>query len=397
MINRFGGSRLLGGGLALPAALGGSDDAAIEADGEEGLLLLVGKVDQVAELGDQLLGAGIGALGGLDSALVLVIAETHHLDEAAAGFGGRPVGADLLVDLEGIAAETGHDLAESAQKALVLDALFRGDNIAVGLQKHRVISLPPNRAAAFCHNLLPLTNMPLDGGELRGYPPRMDAKQRAAEAAVAYVKSDSVIGLGTGSTADLFLIALAAALREGRLRNVRGVPTSSTCEKRARELGIPLTTLPENPQLDVAVDGADEVSPKLDLIKGMGGALLREKIVAQNSKRFVVMVDASKRVEVLGTKGPLPVEVAQFGHEAQERFLRSLGGVPKLRIKSDGSPFITDNGNYIYECKFPGIPRPDVLEAALERRAGIVESGLFLGMASVVLVGDTKGITTLTR
>jgi ribose 5-phosphate isomerase A len=226
----------------------------------------------------------------------------------------------------------------------------------------------------------------------------MNPKQRAAEAALQYVRNDSVIGLGTGSTADYFLEALSQALRQGRLRSVRGVPSSARSEQRARQLGIPLSDLQTSPQLDVTVDGADEVTPKLDLIKGLGGALLREKIVAQNSRQLVILIDSSKRVDVLGEKGPLPVEVATFGHEAQERFLRALGGVPKLRMKDDKSePFVTDNGNYIYDCKFPAIPDPDVLDLALSRRAGVIESGLFLGMASLVLVGDDRGVTTLTR
>ena len=225
----------------------------------------------------------------------------------------------------------------------------------------------------------------------------MNPKQRAAEAALAYVRSDSVIGLGSGSTSEIFIHVLAQALREGKLRNVRGVPTSNRVRQLAQELEIPLTDLATSPQLDVTIDGADEVTEKLDLIKGLGGALLREKVVAQNSRQLIIMVDSSKRVDVLGEKGPLPVEVAQFSHEAQERFLRALGAAVKMRINEDGSPFVTDNGNYIYHCKFPRIPDPEVLDLALSRRAGVVESGLFLGMASVVLVGDETGVKTLKR
>src|SRR5215212_5264666 len=138
----------------------------------------------------------------------------------------------------------------------------------------------------------------------------MSPKQRAAEAAMKYVKSGMVVGLGTGSTADLFLQALAAALKDGRVRDVRGVPTSRQSERRAQHLGIPLATLADCPHPDVTIDGADEVAPNLDLIKGLGGALLREKIVAQNSKKLVIIADASKAVDVLGTKSPVPVEVA---------------------------------------------------------------------------------------
>ena len=224
----------------------------------------------------------------------------------------------------------------------------------------------------------------------------MDQKQMAAEAALQYVRSDSVIGLGSGTTSERFITALAGALRNGKYRNVTGVPTSENVARLAQKLGIPLTTLDRVPQLDVTIDGADEVTPTLDLIKGLGGALLREKIVAQSSRRFVIMIDQSKRVDVLGTKGPLPVEVTQFAHEAHERFLRSLGCVPKLRTNEDGSPFVTDNGNFIYHCKFDRIDEPDVLETAMFRRAGIVETGLFLGMANVVIVGTDRGVETLT-
>jgi ribose 5-phosphate isomerase A len=225
----------------------------------------------------------------------------------------------------------------------------------------------------------------------------MDPKQRAAEAALNYIHSNTTIGLGTGSTADFFLIALADALRTGKLRNVRGVPTSTQSERRATKLGIPLTTLAQCPHLDLTVDGADEISPTLDLIKGLGGALLREKIVAQNSRRLIIVADSSKRVQTLGTKAALPIEVAPFGHEAHEPFLKSLGGTPKLRTTADGKPFVTDNHNYIYDCRFPAIPHPDVIEAALARRAGLVEWGLFLGMASIALIADDTRVETLQR
>ena len=201
-----------------------------------------------------------------------------------------------------------------------------------------------------------------------------------------FVGDGMVVGLGTGSTADLFLQALGAALKGGRVRNVRGVPTSRQSERRAQHLGIPLTTLSECPRPDVTIDGADEVAPNLDLIKGLGGALLREKMVAQDSKKLVIIADAGKAVTKLGTKAMLPVEVVQFAHEAQETFLRSLGATPALRRTAD-AVFVTDNGNYIYDCRFPeGIDNPGALDLALRRRAGVVETGLFVGMAHVALV-----------
>jgi ribose 5-phosphate isomerase A len=220
----------------------------------------------------------------------------------------------------------------------------------------------------------------------------MNPKQRAAEAAMGFLHDEMVIGLGTGSTADFFLQALGSALKEGRLHNIVGVATSLQSERRSRELGIPLSTLAQSPRLDVTIDGADEVDPQLDLIKGLGGALLREKIVAQNSKRLIIIADASKAVTKLGTKSPLPVEVAQFAHETQETYLKGLGATPTLRRGADGSVFVTDNGNYIFDCRFAaGIDDPRALSTALRERAGIVESGLFLGLTTVALIaGDAE-------
>jgi len=226
----------------------------------------------------------------------------------------------------------------------------------------------------------------------------MSAKQRAAEAALTYVNSGMVVGLGTGSTADFFIIALAEAIKAGRIKDIKGVPTSKQSERRAHELGIPLASLAQCPVCDVTVDGADEVAPHLELIKGLGGALLREKVVAQNSRSLVIIADEGKVVDHLGTKSPLPVEVTQFGYETQEAFLRSLGAQPKLRIGSGGMVFVTDNGNYIYDCHFAGgISAPREVEASLKGRAGIVESGLFLGIASVAIIGSETGVREMQK
>jgi ribose 5-phosphate isomerase A len=224
----------------------------------------------------------------------------------------------------------------------------------------------------------------------------MNPKQRAAEAAIEYVTDGMIIGLGTGSTADEFLIALSAALKSGRLKNIVGVPTSLQSLHRSEELGISLTTLAEHPRLDVTIDGADEISPRLDLIKGLGGALLREKMIAQHSDRLIIIADTSKTVGQLGTRQMLPVEVVQFAHEVQAVFLRSLGCTPVLRV-AGGNPFVTDNGNYIYDCRFPGIADPRGLEAMLQKQAGIVEHGLFLGMADVALIADENAVETRRR
>lgn len=226
----------------------------------------------------------------------------------------------------------------------------------------------------------------------------MNPKQRAAEAAMSFVQSGMVVGLGTGSTADFFLTSLASSLKEHRIRDVRGVPTSRQSERRAQELGIPLATLAQCPHPDVTIDGADEVDPRVDLIKGLGGALLREKIVAQNSKKLVIIADEGKSVAKLGSKSMLPVEVAQFGHEVQEPFFRTLGATPNLRRSSDGSLFVTDNSNYIYDLRFPnGIDNPPDLEKSLKSRAGVVETGLFLAIATIAIIANDKNVEQRTR
>jgi ribose 5-phosphate isomerase A len=226
----------------------------------------------------------------------------------------------------------------------------------------------------------------------------MNPKQQAAEAAMQYIADGMVVGLGTGSTADYFLQALAEALRSGRLRDIHGVPTSTMSERRARELHIPLATLADYPACDVTVDGADEIDPRLDLIKGLGGAMLREKIIAQNSRSLVIIADDGKTVPRLGTRAPLPVEVTQFANEAAEAYLRTLGCEPALRRAPGGTAIVTDNGNLIYDCRFPqGIGDPVQLDRALSTRAGIVETGLFLGLATVALVADGRSVRTLRR
>lgn len=224
-----------------------------------------------------------------------------------------------------------------------------------------------------------------------------DALKRAVGLeAASLVEDGMLLGLGTGSTVAHFLLFLADRLNCGELHNILGVPTSLRTAKEARELGIPLTSLEKNPTLDLTVDGADEVDSRLNLIKGLGGALLREKMVAQASGRLAIMVDESKIVTALCEKTPVPVEVVQFGWEIHEHFLESVGGHPVIRRLSDGQPVTTDNGNYIIDCHFPGgLDDPEGLESALAAQAGVVESGLFLGMATRVLVSGEKGMRTL--
>jgi ribose 5-phosphate isomerase A len=226
----------------------------------------------------------------------------------------------------------------------------------------------------------------------------MNPKQRAAQAALQYVQSGMTVGLGSGSTARHFIEQLGEMIRSGQLANIRGVPTSRASEELGRQFGIPIVGLEEVDKCDVTIDGADEVDPNLNLIKGLGGALLREKMVAQNSTQLVIIADTSKKVSTLGTKAPLPVEVVQFGHKATARFLATFGCAPTLRPAADGSgPYVTDNGNYIYDCKFNVIADPIAIDRAMCNRAGVVETGLFLGMAGVVLLAGTENVEMLRR
>jgi ribose 5-phosphate isomerase A len=179
--------------------------------------------------------------------------------------------------------------------------------------------------------------------------------------------------------------------------DVVGVPTSEMTRALAERLGVPLTTLDETPELDVALDGADEIAPGLQLVKGLGGALLREKIVAAAARRFVVVADASKRVERLGERAPVPVEVIAFALEPCRRRLAALGCEPALRASPDGSPFTTDEGNRILDCRFGPIDAPEPLAAAIRAIPGVVEHGLFLGFAEAAYVAEPGHVEVLSR
>jgi len=222
-------------------------------------------------------------------------------------------------------------------------------------------------------------------------------KRQAAEHALPYIHSGMTLGLGTGSTATHMLHVLAEALRDGRLRDIVGVPTSDAIGVLARQLGVPTATLDERPQLDLALDGADEIDPALNLIKGLGGALLREKIVAASADRFIVLADETKLVAQLGTRVPLPVEVVEFGLSLATRRLTALGGVPTLRRSADGSAFRTDEGNVILDCRFAGIADSLALNAAINAIPGVAAHGMFIGMAALALVGGPAGVATIVR
>jgi len=220
-------------------------------------------------------------------------------------------------------------------------------------------------------------------------------KREAAQRAVELVEDGMKLGLGTGSTARHVLQVIAERRERGELQKIMGVPTSRATEELARELRIPTGTLEQHPRLDLGIDGADEVDPELNLIKGLGGALLWEKIVASACDRFVVVVDDSKLVQTLGSKSPLPVEVVPFGWSTHVEFIRSLGAEPALRVR-DGMPFVTDGGHYIIDCTFHnGITQPREIEAALRSRAGVVETGLFIGMAEKVVVSGGDGVAVM--
>jgi ribose 5-phosphate isomerase A len=219
------------------------------------------------------------------------------------------------------------------------------------------------------------------------------AKRLAAERALTLVEPGMTLGLGTGSTAAIFVELLGARVAAGLA--VRGVPTSERTRAQAAALGIPLVGFDQVDTLDLAVDGADEVDPALRLIKGGGGALLHEKVVAAAARRFVVIVDEAKRVATLGAF-PLPVEVLRFGWERVQRALVARGARAERRARADGAPFVTDSGNYIVDARFGAIADPEGLAAWLDATVGVVEHGLFIGMTERVIVGGAAGVVELT-
>lgn len=215
-----------------------------------------------------------------------------------------------------------------------------------------------------------------------------------ARRALDLVRDGDAVGLGSGRAATAFVRALGGAVGQG-LR-VRCVPTSLATERLARELGIPLVSLEEAGELDLAVDGADEVDPALDLIKGYGGALVRERIVAAASRRLVILVDPTKLVAALGAKGKLPVEVLPFGWAFAARRLGELGCAPRRRLAGE-APFVSDNGNHVLDCTVGPLPDPAELQRRIRAIPGVVDCGLFLGMAETVLVEDERGAVTVRR
>ncbi len=214
-------------------------------------------------------------------------------------------------------------------------------------------------------------------------------KEIAGRAAAELVCDGDVVGLGTGSTAYFAVVALGERVKAGL--KIVGIPTSNATAELAKKVGVPLATLDEHPVIDITLDGADEIDPRLNLIKGGGGALLREKVVASASKKMVIISDSSKLVPVLG-KFPLPVEVISFARAVVEKKIVGLGASVKWRTRADGSTYLTDNGNPILDCSFGKIEDPAALARVLSDMAGVVEHGLFIGLASVALVGKGAAV-----
>jgi ribose 5-phosphate isomerase A len=219
-------------------------------------------------------------------------------------------------------------------------------------------------------------------------------KQLAATAAVKLAQDGMVVGLGTGSTAAFMISALAQRMQEG-LRIVGAVASSQASKDLAAQLGIPLTDLDTHPELDLYIDGADEIDPQLRLLKGGGGALLREKILATSSKRFVVIADSSKRVSQLGQNFPVPVEIVPFALTPVRKRLEALEAVVSVRQRGDAT-FVTENGNIILDCAFPdAVANPEDVDARMQSIVGVVETGFFLHLAQQAIIGGPDGVTIL--
>jgi ribose 5-phosphate isomerase A len=225
---------------------------------------------------------------------------------------------------------------------------------------------------------------------------RDELKKASALRAIEYVKDGMIVGLGTGSTAYFVVEGLGARVAQGL--KIVGIPTSERTAAQARGLSIPLATFAEYSRIDLTIDGADEVERgTLNLIKGLGGALLREKIVATAGDRLIIVVDEEKLVDQLGDHTPVPVEVTQFGWQATAAKLAKLGAEPVLRHAAEDHPFITDGGNYILDCKFGKIADSAALESQIGMTVGVVESGLFIGRSTAVIVATGSGVEVLTR
>jgi len=217
-------------------------------------------------------------------------------------------------------------------------------------------------------------------------------KKIAGEKAAEYVENGMIVGLGTGSTVEYTIKKIAEMVKNGL--DIKGIPTSMHTKKIAKEFNIPLTDLEENPVIDITIDGADEVDQNLNLIKGGGGALAREKIVAYHSKKEIIVIDETKIVKGLGVNCPLPVEVLKYGWSSTKKVLEDFGCAVQLR-KIMNDPYLTDNSNYIIDCEFEMIESPEQLEKDINNIPGVVENGLFISLVDEVIVGSRQGVMTL--
>ncbi|MCF8240697.1 MAG: ribose-5-phosphate isomerase RpiA [Melioribacteraceae bacterium] len=222
-------------------------------------------------------------------------------------------------------------------------------------------------------------------------------KKEAAEKAVEFVKPGMVLGLGTGSTAKYATLRIGELIRDGKLENILAIPTSDRTAELAAEVNIPLTDLVKNPKIDITIDGADEIEPSLNVIKGGGGAHLREKLVAQSSKKMIVVADESKLSDKLGEKWAVPVEVLKIAVETESIFLKSIGAEIKMRKNENDENFITDLGNFIIDADFGVIENPYQLAGKMNSRAGIVEQGLFLDLVGIVIIAGKDGVRILEK
>jgi ribose 5-phosphate isomerase A len=223
--------------------------------------------------------------------------------------------------------------------------------------------------------------------------PTKEEKELAGRAAAKLVNDGDIVGVGTGSTAYFAILALGERVKAGL--KITGIPTSNASAELARSVGIPISTLEQHTEIDIDIDGADEIDPHLNLIKGGGGALLREKVIAAASRKFVVVADSGKLVPTLG-RFPLPVEVTSFARAVVEKRIAGLGASVKWRTRPDGSLYITDNGNPILDCGFGKIEDPAALARTLSNIPGVVEHGLFIGLASIALVGKENSVEEIT-
>lgn len=222
-------------------------------------------------------------------------------------------------------------------------------------------------------------------------------KQEAAEAAVESITSGMIVGLGHGSTAIFAMRKIAQLLSNGALSDIIGIPCSLQTKQQATELGIPLSTLEEHPNVDILIDGADEIDSQMNMIKGGGGALLREKIVAQSSRKCIYVADETKYSNYLGEQWAVPVEVLHFGWKSTMKFIESLGATVSVRKTAEGDNFLTDQNNLIMDCNFGIMQSPATVAAALKSRAGIVEHGLFVGIAHEIIIAGNNGLRTMKR